>query len=63
MKLPRVSAERVQTRIDEALKQRDKEWVDKIEECQMPDTPSSEPYPGLILISKARWQAIKKEIK
>jgi len=33
-----------------------KEVVDFCEEHQMPDKPSSNPYPGLIVISKEQWR-------
>ena len=38
-----------------------REVVEWIKEHQMPDKPSSEPYPGLVLISKVQLEAKLKE--
>lgn len=38
-----------------------KEMMEFCKENQMPDEPSSEPYPGLVIISKERMQAKLKE--
>ncbi len=46
----------------EAAKQAGRQEV--IEFCQdnqMPDAPESSPYPGLVIISKERWEAKLKE--
>jgi len=39
-----------------------KEVVEWMRTHQMPDEPSSEPYPGLVLISKVQMQAKLKEL-
>lgn len=38
-----------------------KEVVEWLKTCQMPDKPSSEPYPGLVLVSKVQFEAKLKE--
>ena len=46
-----------------AEKERDRQWIEEIEKHQMPDKPESEPYPGLVVMSKIEWQALKKTLE
>ena len=38
-----------------------REVIEEIEKnYRLPDKPESEPYPGLVVISKSQWQAFKE---
>ena len=51
----------LETQAEISFKAGIKEMVEFCEENQMPDNPESNPYPGIIIISKAYWQAKLKE--
>jgi hypothetical protein len=58
-------ADMVKLAIDRVKKEAKREVArdifEEIDKHQLPDTPESNPYPGLVVLSKAQYQALKSK--